>query len=193
MATSSICMTVFQPKIKYMSRIGRNSNLQISSSIRSENDSIPSPVNNQIEDMYARALCEQLGNTQDTSRIRETPYKGDLAFALLVHCITPDVPPPSTRSIDKHYQLKITRLDHDTAMLLLTGMKDFLTMETCKKEMYPISFGGKKTKCGKELMALGIPYMGQWITCGRDGFYTIHIRYIRAGLAKKIAKMLFEW
>lgn len=194
----------------------RNSKSRILSSSSQENTPSneyslidTSEADRQIEDLYARALCQQLGidiggnssqHEASTSRVRETPYKGDLAFALSVHCITPDVPPPGTQNfkhtnscVERCYQIKIIGLDHDTAMLLLTSMKDAFPLDVCMKVMSPHSFGTKRGKSSKELTALGIPHMGKWITANRNGTYTIHIRHIVSKQMRRISKILFEW
>lgn len=153
-----------------------------------------------IDKLYEQALDRELGDSRkNTNKVRTAIYQGELAFALQVHCIKPDVP-PSTYRIDpangentSYYKFQMIGLNHDMAMYVLTHLKDVFPISTCQNSMISTSYGSRRNSARKELESLGISHMGQWITCCKDGTYTICIRHLSYSSCSKVCKALFEW
>lgn len=156
-----------------------------------------------IDKLYEQALAAEIGDSrQGTDKVRTAIYDGELGFALQVHCIKPDTPPiPSTNIYTKsqpdeyvsYYKFTMTGLNHDMAMFILTNLKDVFPVTVCTDNMSSRSYGSRRNAARKELEALGIAHMGQWITCCKDGTYTITIRHLQYKDCGNICKVLFSW
>jgi hypothetical protein len=149
-------------------------------------------MDNEIENAYREALKMEIGNL-NTNSIRSSIYRDEQAFALQVHCIRQDYPPPNTVSNERYYKIEIKGLSHGTLMLILTSLRDILTLEYCAQHMHILSYGTKKSIISKELSALGVSHMGKWITHSKDNTYTLTIRYITYKICSTISKILFQW
>lgn len=146
--------------------------------------------------LYEKALEAELGDCRHTTdKVRHTVYSGDLAFALQLHCVKPDTPPKGRCDMGTipYYRFHIIGLNHDMAMYILTNMKDVFPLDICSINMSSGSYGSRRNGAMKELEALGIGHMGQWLTCCKDGTYTISIRHLLYKQCSSICKVLFAW
>lgn len=146
-----------------------------------------------INTLYEQALDATLGvERYETNRVRDTIYSGEIGFALQMHCIKPDVPPTHAHPDDTYmhyYKFTLIGLDHDTTMLILTSLRDVFPAPDTSSTLC----ASKRNDARKELEALGIPHMGQWLTCCRDKTYKICIRHLTYSVCSKICKVLFTW
>lgn len=149
-------------------------------------------MDDDIENAYREALNMEIGKIITNNPIN-TIYKDEQAFALQVHCVHQDYPPPGNVTNDKFYKIVIESLNHSTLMLILTSLRDILTLEYCTKNMHALSYGIKRNGLHKELQALSISYMGKWISCSKNNTYSLSIRYIPYKLCTKICRVLFSW
>lgn len=147
-----------------------------------------------IERLYEQALEAEIGDSRkETNRVRTAIYNGGIAFALQVHCIKPDTPPIASHNGELYYKCCITRLNHDMAMFILTNLKDVFPSNICAQNLSNKAFGSRRNAVSKELRALGISHMGQWITCCKDSTFNITIRHLRYQECMKLCKVLFAW
>ena len=156
-----------------------------------------------IDKLYEQALETELGDSrQGTDKVRTAIYDGELGFSLQIHCIKPDTPPIPTTNIYmksqldediSYYKFTLTGLNHDMAMFILTNLKDVFPISICTDSISDRSFGSRRNGARKELEALGISHMGQWLTCCKDNTYNICIRHLTYLSCSRICKVLFAW
>lgn len=138
-----------------------------------------------IEDLYQQALESEIGeHRKDTDRIRTAVFEGEYAFYLQHKCVQTDT--PSGRRIDAdrpHFKIVIPSLSHDMCMRIITSMKDvYIPGGTCRRN-----------RLYREMQALGLSHMGNWVTCHANGTYTISIRHLSYKDCSILCRMLFSW
>ncbi len=132
-----------------------------------------------MEARYRASLRGALGDLVQTPiSIYSTVYEGEQAFQLQAQCVRCDGHP--------FYRLDIPCLDHDTLLLILTSIRVIAGIADLGSK-------NKRIRIGKELEALGIGFMGSWITGHKDGSYTLSIRHIPWPTCREICKVLFSW
>lgn len=150
-----------------------------------------------IDSLYRKFLQMEIGSAIGTTdRIPLSIFENEHAFALMLSSIKRDFipfPPALDNGQKKHdesiwsYRFKMTDLEHDTLMRILTTLKTILPADEAP---YPAP---KANKLRKELESLGIGYMGSWIVACKNGTYTIDIRGLRYAQARLMAKAMFDW
>lgn len=142
-----------------------------------------------IEKLYEQALDHEIGDTRKiTNRVRASVYEGEIAFALQMHCVKRDFPPPGKNDDSYYYRFTMTGLNHDMTMYILTNLRDaFPPGENIT------STGSRRNAVRRELAALGIAHMGRWVTCCKDGTFTISMRHLTHEECVKLCKILFSY
>lgn len=140
---------------------------------------------NLYEEMIRRELGSEVLNPKKPSA---AIYEGEIAFSLQVSAVKHDTPPPGLNTTDKYYRFRITKLDHDTLILILVSLRDLFS--NIPKPFYN---GIKKLKIQKELESLGISYMSKWISRTKNNTYMIYIRHLTYSECTKICKILFSY
>lgn len=149
----------------------------------------------EIDKYYAELLGRELGDQISAiAKIPESVYSGELAFAMMMYCINRDTPPQGISDYDenKHrffYKIKITQIDRDKLMLILTSINSVLPLS----DFQYIPFGTKKSNVQKELSALSIGHMGKWVTSNKDKTYTLEIKHLTYKQSTIISRILFNW
>lgn len=151
-----------------------------------------------IDDYYAEALSREIGeHIQITNKIPDSIYNGELGYAMMTSCVTRDTPPSSLlheyviedddNKYNFFYKIKITQIEHDLLMLILTSINSIIPINEFNK----VPIGPKKTRIQKELTAMGIGHMGKWITSNKDKTYTLEIRYLTYKQSSLLSKLIF--
>lgn len=151
-----------------------------------------------IDDYYAEALSREIGeHIEITNKIPNSVYKGELGYAMMTSCVTRDTPPSSflheyvieddENKYNFFYKIKITQIEHDLLMLILTSINSIMPITEFSK----VPIGPKRSRIQKELTAMGIGHMGKWITCNKDKTYTLEIRYLTYKQSSMISKSIF--
>lgn len=138
-----------------------------------------------FEEAYNAALLKETSHFIKDVPVIESVYSGKQALHLLFTCIKPDVGPVNDTSGDIHYKLKISDLDYDSLMIVLTSIRDVFPGDGSKSS--------KRNKISSDLILMSMGHMSKYVTTSRDKTYKLEIRHIPYDIIGIIIRILFKW
>lgn len=132
-----------------------------------------------MEDLYEQEIAHLLSHlTEATNNAPSSMYTGEHALRLMLHCVSAD---------GDGYRLRMKNLHHDTLMVVISFIRDAFPI--------PDSYVEKKGPIGKELSAIGLPHMSQYVTCHKTDpiTYTLDIKSMSMDQCTFIIRALFAW
>lgn len=132
-----------------------------------------------MEEYYQDEMNRILSSiTEVTNDTPDNVYDGEHSLRLMIHCIKLD---------GMMYRLHMKHLLHDNLMVVISHIRDIFPI--------PDTYHRKRGPIGKELTAIGIPHMAQYVRRHKTDpiTYTLDIRQMTYKQCTFVIRSLFSW